>query len=83
MTSLLVSSHQWLHVCAPLPSLSNRDQRGKIKTQEAEADSSFAVSVQDFDKTQFCGGEKCVKKRWFCGSKFFVVPGWKNIEIYM
>lgn len=33
-----------------------------MKTQEAEADSSFSVSVKDFYKTQFHGGEKCLKK---------------------
>lgn len=52
-----------------------------MKTQEVEAGSSFSVSVKDFDKTQFYG--EVSEKRWFCGSKFFVVPGWKKIEIDM
>lgn len=33
-----------------------------MKTQEAEGDSSFSVSLKDFDKAQFYGGEKCLKK---------------------
>lgn len=50
-----------------------------MKTREVEADSSFSVSVKDFDKTQFYGGEKCLKKDGSVDQSFFAVPGCKKI----
>lgn len=49
-----------------------------MKTQEVEADSSFSVSVKDFDKTQFYGGEKCLKKDGSVVQSCFAVPRWKK-----
>lgn len=50
-----------------------------MKTQEVEADSSFSVSVKDFDKTQLYGGEKYLKKDGSVVQSIFAVPGWKKI----